>query len=180
MSKFDRETVYAALRAQVNANAMLEADADAAWKKFCEGELAAQNVVLSAKQTQTKLAHDAKVKAKAKADADHLAAREQQAQQAEARRQFIEKLGLDPNSNYGWQVNVDDPQLASALEISARRLGFTQVFNNPTIGLSVKDGAVFQPYESPLVDASELFNVADIHVTRIVKFAKPKAEKKKD
>lgn len=177
MSKFDRETVYASLCAQVSAGAMAKADADASWKKYCEGELAAQHVVLAAKQTQTMLDHDAKAKVKADADAAHLAARQKQADEAQARRTFVETLGLDPNSQYGWQVTVDDPQLASALEVSARRLGFTQVFNNPTIGLSVVEGADFSPYNSPAVKPDELFKVAEVYTTRIVKFAKPKAQK---
>ena len=177
MSKFDRDTVYASLCAQVRAKVMTDDEASVSWKKYCEGELAAQHVVLAAKQTQTMLDHEAKAEAKAIADAAHLAARKQQAQQADARRQFIEALGLDPNSNYGWQVNVDNPQLASALEISAKRLGFTQVFNNPTIGLDVKDGADFSAFNDPAVNPDELFEVAEVYTTRIVKFASPKAKK---
>lgn len=180
MSNIDRDAVLAALKVQVDAGVLTQEEADVKWNLHCEGELSARAVCLRAEQIKAKQDYDAYASAKAKTDADLLTERQGKAEAKLARRTFIMALGLDPDSRFGWHVSVADPRLASALEASARRLGFSSVFNNPSIELGVKDNANFTPFDSPLVDPNDLFKVADIFVTRVVKFALPKGDKKED
>ena len=180
MSKFDRDAVLAALKVQVDAGVLTPEEADVKWTLQCQGELSAQAVCLRAEQIKAKQDYDAAADSKDKTDADLLAKKKAKADAKLARRSFVEALGLDPDSRFGWHVPVADPQLAAALEASARRLGFSSVFNNPSIELGAKENADFTPFNSPVVNPNELFKVADIFVTRVVKFALPKGDKKED